>query len=225
MPYNFQHEVSLLYKYILFDFDGTVFDTVEGITKSARYAINKFGLDDSLEFLRQFAGPPLTDKFMEVYGFTREQAEQAVAYFRERYVPVGLYECSIFPGVKEMLTELKAAGFVLGIATSKPQHLAEKLLAGEGMTELFDAICGSGVSANDDSKASVLRRAMEQLKADRAATVLVGDTKYDVLGAKSCGIDSIGVRYGYAAEDELEQAGASHIVDNVEELTKLIMGK
>ena len=214
-----------MYKYILFDFDGTVFDTVEGITKSARYAINKFGLDDSLEFLRQFAGPPLTDKFMEVYGFTREQAEQAVAYFRERYVPIGLYECGIFPGVKDMLKELKAAGFVLGIATSKPQHLAEKLLAGEGMTELFDAICGSGVSANDDSKASVLRRAMEQMGADKTSSVLVGDTKYDVLGAKACGIDCIGVRFGYAAEGELEEAGATYIVETVEELEKLITTK
>lgn len=214
-----------MYKYILFDFDGTVFDTVEGITKSVQYAINKFGLDDRLDFLRQFAGPPLTDKFMEVYGFTREQAEQAVVYFRERYQPIGLYECGIFPGVKDMLRELKNAGFVLGIATSKPQHLAEKLLEGEGMTELFDVICGSGLSANDDSKASVLRRAMEKLAAVPAETVLVGDTKYDVLGAKACGIDCIGVRYGYAAQGELEDAGAKYIVEDVPELTKLIMNK
>ena len=198
-----------MYKHILFDFDGTVFDTVEGISKSARYAINKFGLDDSLEFLRQFAGPPLVDKFMEVYGFTKEQAEQATLYFKERYQPIGLYECRIFPGMKEMLTRLKAAGFVLGIATSKPQHLAEKLLAGEDMIELFDAICGSGVAGNNDSKESVL----------------VGDTKYDVIGAKACGFDCIGVRFGYAAEGELEQAGATYIVDDMAELEKLIMGK
>ena len=214
-----------MYKYILFDFDGTVFDTVEGITKSARYAINKFGLDDSLEFLRQFAGPPLVDKFMEVYGFPREQAEQATAYFKERYHPIGLYECHIFPGMKEMLTRLKEAGFVLGIATSKPQHLAEELLEGEDMIKLFDVICGSGGKGNNDSKESVLRRAMETLGAVLKDTVLVGDTKYDVLGAKACGVDCIGVRFGYAAEGELEEAGATYIVEDIPELERLIMGK
>ena len=220
--YNFFHEVMDMYKYILFDFDGTIFDTVEGISKSARYAINKFGLDDSLEFLRCFAGPPLVDKFMEVYGFDKAQAEQATAYFKERYQPIGLYECRIFPGIKEMLQSLKTKGFKLGVATSKPQHLAEKLLQGEDMIEIFDVICGSGLNGNNDSKESVLRRAMEALGADLDNTVLVGDTKYDVLGAKACGVDCIGVRFGYAAPGELEEAGATYIVEDVEELEKLI---
>ena len=211
-----------MYKYILFDFDGTIFDTVEGISKSARYAINKFGLDDSLEFLHCFAGPPLVDKFMEVYGFDKAQAEQATAYFKERYQPIGLYECRIFPGIKEMLQSLKAKGFKLGVATSKPQHLAEKLLQGENMIEIFDVICGSGLNGNNDSKESVLRRAMEVLGADIENAVLVGDTKYDVLGAKACGVDCIGVRFGYAAPGELEEAGATYIVGDVEELEKLI---
>lgn len=211
-----------MYKYILFDFDGTVFDTVEGISKSARYAINKFGIDGSLEFLRQFAGPPLVDKFMEVYGFSLEQAQQATAYFKERYQPIGLYECRIFPGMKEMLQRLKSAGFVLGIATSKPQELAEKLLAGEDMTDIFDVVCGSGLNGNNDSKEAVLRRAMDALGADREHSVLVGDTKYDVLGAKAVGVDCVGVRFGYAAEGELEEAGATYIVEDMAELEKLL---
>lgn len=214
-----------LYKYILFDFDGTVFDTVEGITKSAQYALSKFGIDAELDFLRQFAGPPLVDKFMEVYGFSREQGEQATAYFKERYQPIGLYECRIFPGMKEMLSRLKAAGLVLGIATSKPQHLAEKLLEIEGMTDIFDVICGSGLNGNNDSKESVLRRAMETLGADKEHSVLIGDTKYDVIGAKAVGIDCVGVRFGYAAEGELEQAGAKYIVEDMAELEKLLMGE
>lgn len=212
-----------MYKYILFDFDGTVFDTEEGITKSARYAINQFGLDAELDFLRCFAGPPLVDKFMEVFGFSREQAEQATAYFKERYHIVGLYECRIFPGVKEFLCRLKAAGFMLGIATSKPQNLAEKLLEDEEMTELFSAICGSGADGNNDSKESVLRRAMTLLGADNEHSVLIGDTKYDVFGAKAVGIDCIGVRFGYAAEGELEEAGATYIAEDCTELEKLLM--
>ena len=211
-----------MYKYILFDCDGTVFDTVEGITKSTRYAINKFGLDAELDALRCFAGPPLVDKFMEVFDFSLEQAKQATAYFKERYQPIGLYECRIFPGMKEMLERLKAAGFVLGIATSKPQELAEKLLKDESMYEIFDVICGSGLNGNNDSKESVLRRAMETLGAEPVKTVLIGDTKYDVIGAKACGIDCVGVRYGYAAEGELEEAGAKYIVEDIEALEKLL---
>ena len=213
-----------MYKYILFDFDGTVFDTVEGITKSARYAINKFGLDAELDELRCFAGPPLVDKFMEVYDFTREQAEQATLYFKERYKPIGLYECRVFPGIKELLEKLRAAGFILGIATSKPQPLAEELLEGEKMIELFHYISGSTGLGNNDTKESVLRRAMEALGADLDNSVLIGDTKYDVIGAKAVGIDCVGVRFGYAAEGELEAAGAKYIVEDMAELEKLLMG-
>lgn len=211
-----------MYKYILFDFDGTVFDTVEGITKSAQYALSKFGIEAELDFLRQFAGPPLVDKFIEVYGMSREEAEQATVYFKERYQPIGINECRIFPGMKEMLQRLKDAGFVLGIATSKPQHLAEQLLQGEDMTGLFQGICGSGGLGNNDTKESVLRRAMETLGAGTENAVLVGDTKYDVQGAKLCGIDCIGVRFGYAAPGELEEAGAAYIVDDIPALEKLI---
>ena len=110
-----------MYDCILFDFDGTVFDTVEGITKSVRYALNKVGIDAELESLRCFAGPPLVDKFMEVYGFDRAAAEQATLDFRERYNPIGLNECCVFPGIKELLEKLHAAGKTVGLATSKPQ--------------------------------------------------------------------------------------------------------
>ena len=120
-----------MYKNILFDFDGTVFDTVEGITKSAQYALKKQGIEASLEELRCFAGPPLVDKFMEVYGFDRETAEQATRDFKERYVPIGVHECRVFPGIKQLLQALRDRGFKIGIATSKPQVLAEQLLAQE----------------------------------------------------------------------------------------------
>lgn len=206
-----------MYRYILFDFDGTVFDTVEGITKCVRYALNKIGLDAELSELRCFAGPPLDDMFMSRFGLSREVAEQAVLDFRERYRPIGLYECRIFPGIKNLLEDLKTAGFKIGIATSKPQPLAEKLLCDEGMLELFDVIVGSGSTGND-AKSFVLRRAMDELGAEAELSVLVGDTKYDVAGAKECGVDCIGVRYGYAAEGELEEAGADFIVDTVDDL-------
>ena len=209
---------------ILFDFDGTVFDTVEGITKSVRYALNKVGLDAELESLRCFAGPPLADKFMEVYGFDRAAAEQAVRDYRERYRPIGMNECCVFPGIKELLEKLRAAGKTVGIATSKPQELAEELLRRENMLGLFQVICGSRPDGNDSAKWQVVQRAMELCGAVKENTILVGDTKYDVAGAHKVGIACVGVRYGYAAEGELEAAGADAIVEDLPELESFFLG-
>jgi phosphoglycolate phosphatase len=207
---------------VLFDFDGTVFDTVEGITKSIQYALRKHGRDAALEDLRCFAGPPLVDKFMEVCGFTEEEAEQAVRDYRERYRPIGLYECRVFPGIKELLRDLREAGYTLGIATSKPQSMAEHLLGREGMLELFDAIAGTR-EGDRLTKADVLRSVMATLGAEAENTVLIGDTKYDVAGAGRVGIPCIGVRWGYAAPGELEEAGALGIVETPEELAQVLL--
>lgn len=213
-----------MYDCILFDFDGTVFDTVEGITKSVRYALNKVGIDAELESLRCFAGPPLVDKFMEVYGFDRAAAEQATLDFRERYNPIGLNECCVFPGIKELLEKLHAAGKTVGLATSKPQELAEELLRRESMTGLFPVICGSRPDGNNSAKWQVVQRAMELCGAAKENTILVGDTKYDVAGAHKVGIACVGVRYGYAAEGELEAAGADAIVEDIPELERFLLG-
>ena len=203
---------------VLFDFDGTVFDTVEGITKSIQYALRKHGRDAALEELRCFAGPPLVDKFMEVYGVTREEAEQLVTDFRERYVPIGVYESSPFPGIRELLEALRAAGKKLVIATSKPQAMAALLLERAGLRELFDVVVGSGGGVNNDAKWQIVTRAMELCGAKPENCVLVGDTKYDVEGARKCGIPCIGVRWGYAAEGELEAAGALTVAETAGEI-------
>ena len=210
---------------LLFDFDGTLFDTLEGITKSVQYAVNKRGLNPALDSLRCFAGPPLVDMFMEHFGFDRDTALQAVADFRERYKPIGLYECRVFPGIRELLIKLKQAGYRIGMATSKPQVLAVELLEREDMLSLFDALVGSSPDKSNDSKADVLRRAMDVLGSTAAQTVLIGDTKYDVAGAKQCNVSCVGVGWGYAAEGELEAAGAACIVPDIPTLEKLLLHK
>ena len=206
---------------VLFDFDGTVFDTVEGITKSIQYALRKHGRDAELEELRCFAGPPLVDKFMEVYGASKGEAEQLVKDFRERYVPIGVYESSPFPGIRELLETLRAAGKKVAIATSKPQPMAELLLERAGLRELFDVVVGSGGGVNNDAKWQIVNRVMELCGSKPENCVLVGDTKYDVEGAKKCGIPCIGVRWGYAAEGELEAAGAAAVAETMEEVIRL----
>ena len=210
-------------RYLFFDFDGTLYDTVEGISKCVLYALRKRGLDAPLEELRCFAGPPLDEMFREKFGLTREDSEQAVRDFRERYVPIGLYESRPFPGLKELLQELRAAGKKLAVTTSKPQVLAEELLRREGLYELFDMICGAAEEGSGNAKWQVLRRAMEALGAGEEDSVLVGDTKYDVAGALRCGIPCIGVGYGYAAPGELERSGAAAVAEDLAALRTLLL--
>lgn len=212
-----------MYRYLFFDFDGTLYDTVEGITRCVQYALRKRGMDAPLDSLRCFAGPPLDDMFMEKFGFTREDAEQAVRDFRERYVPIGLYESRPFPGLKDLLRDLHAAGYRLAVTTSKPQVLAEELLRREDLHDLFDCICGAAEGGEGNAKWQVLRRAMERLHAPEGESVLIGDTKYDVAGAKRCGIPCIGVGYGYAAEGELEQAGADAVAADLDALRGMLL--
>ena len=212
-----------MYSFVLFDFDGTLYDTVEGITKSVRYSLQKRGMDAPLEALRCFAGPPLDEMYMEKFGFSREEAVLAIRDFRERYVPIGLYESRAFPGVRELLLDLRAAGLSLAVATSKPRFLAEELLRRENMDGLFHRICGADDEGEGNAKWQVICRAMNELGAGKGDTVLIGDTKYDVAGAKRCGIPCIGVRYGYAAPGEMEAAGAAAMAQDPAELKRLLL--
>ena len=214
---------EFVYDIILFDFDGTVYDTVEGITKSVRYAINKQGLDAELGELRCFAGPPLDDMFREKFGFTEEQVRTAVADFRERYNPIGVYESRPFPGMGELLAALRRAGKTLGVATSKPQALAEQLLNESGLREQFDIVRGSDPRTVNNAKWQVVTWAMEGLGADPARTVLVGDTRYDVEGAHRCGIPCLGVGWGYAAAGELEAAGVDGFAADMPALQRMLL--
>ena len=207
---------------ILFDFDGTLYDTVEGIAKSAQYALEKLGISAELGELRCFAGPPLVDIFMEKYALSHEKAWEARGLFQERYLPLGVYESRPFPGMTDFLAALRDASLTLAVATSKPQELCELLLERAGMREFFTVVRGSRMDGNNNSKQEIVERVIADLGAEKSVCVLVGDTKYDVAGAHAAGIACIGVRYGFAAPGELEAAGADAIVDDLEELQKLL---
>lgn len=211
-----------MYRYVLFDFDGTLYDTVEGISKSVKYTLEKFGIEAELDSLRCFAGPPLVDKFMEEFGFSYEKASEARVLFQERYVPVGVYESSPFPGMKPFLEALRDAGLILAVATSKPLPLCEELLGRSGMRDYFSVVCGSELKGNNSSKKEIVERTVAALGADKEDCVLIGDTKYDVIGAHAAGVRCICVRYGYAAPGELEEAGADAIVEDLTELQKIL---
>lgn len=217
-----------MYRYIFFDLDGTLTDSKEGILNSLRYAFEKLGRPVPGEAtLLQFIGPPLQDTFTELGGLTREQALEALEVFRERYEPIGKFENAAAPGMPELCGRLKQAGYVLALASSKPEQLCLDICERFGYTPSLSVIAGSPLHG-DYTKADVIRDAFRRLglcDGDRPSVLMVGDRKYDVLGAKECGVDCVGVEFfGYAAPGELEEAGAVAVARTAEELERFILG-
>lgn len=204
--------------YILFDFDGTVFDTAEGVEKSVQYALSKFGIEAELDDLLCFCGPPLTDMFSQKYGMSTEQAELALAYYRERYKPIGWKECRPFDGMEELLRKLGAAGKTLAVATSKPEFFTNSILESYGMSDCFDFVGGSLFDGTRSKKWEVIDYVLAHYGISPDEAVMVGDRMYDVIGAKKCGVPCVGVRFGYAEPGELEEHGAVFIAENTDEL-------
>ncbi len=204
---------------VLFDFDGTLFDTSPGILRCMRAALEKNGYDAHTdEWLKRFIGPPVIPALQEFYGMDGAEAEKVKTDYRALYRAEGVFECSPMPGAKECLQALRAAGIRLAVATSKPHYFAEEILKRYDFYDLFDAVCGAR-SDDRSGKAEIVAEALASLGARAEETVMVGDRKYDVLGAKACGIPCIGLDSGFAEEGEFEKAGAVGIVKTFEELT------
>lgn len=213
-----------MFQSILFDLDGTLTDAAPGITNSVKYALSKFGIDETDDNkLRKFLGPPLISSFMEFYGFSKEKAQKAVEYYREYFVPNGMFENKIYSGIPELLQKLKADGKTLIIATSKPETFAVQIAEHFEIDSYFDLIAGSNLDNTRSKKAQVIEYALETLGIlDRAHAVMIGDREHDIKGAKKTGLRSIGVLYGYASPGELENAGADFTANSPEELYTII---
>lgn len=228
------------YQYILFDLDGTLTDPKIGITTCVQYALHKMGIEEpNLDKLEPFIGPPLSDSFHEFYGFHEEQGRQAVAYYRERYSETGLFENTVYPGMEQLLEEMKSAGKKLAVASSKLGVFVNRILEHFGLDIYFDVVVGSELDGTRGKKEEVVEEALHRLlpeelfqeimenkdkKSERKydEIVMVGDRRFDVEGAKAFHIASVGVDYGYAAPGELFLAGADVIVETVEQLVKVL---
>lgn len=222
-----QHE-NTAFQYLLFDLDGTLTDPKLGITTCAQYALRHFGIEEpDLDKLEPFIGPPLSDSFQEFYGFDEKQTQEAIKVFRERFSTVGLYENEIYPGISEMLARLKDAGKKLAVASSKATVFITKILQHFGIEQYFDVIVGSELDGTRSRKDEVIEEALRQLchedKMNYDMTVMIGDRKFDILGAQAFGLTSIGVSFGYAQPGELEAAHADYIVGTVSELGRLLL--
>ncbi len=213
------------HRYILFDLDGTLTDPKTGITRAVAYGLEKMGVEGvDPERLTPFIGPPLKESFMEFYGFTEEEAYEAIQLQRVYFRKKGMYENEIYPGILDMLKELTDDGAILCIATSKPTVFAEQIAEYFKMDRFFIHIVGSNLDGTRTLKADVIKEVLDRLnQPDTADVIMVGDRKHDIIGAKSMGLKSVGVEYGYGNYDELDLAGADHIASTVEELRCILL--
>lgn len=214
------------YDTVIFDLDGTLSNSKEGITKCVQYALSKVGIkEENLDSLEHFIGPPLYDEFIKTYGFSDEKSKEAVAYYRQRYEPEGIYEASLYDGVEEMLKNLKEEGKIIALATSKPIDMAKEVLRHFNIINYFDYIMGAQRVGPRQSKTAVLEALLGEMKdKNRDKMVMVGDTCYDVEGAKNVGVDCIGVNYGFGTKEEMLKSGAMAVADTTEQLTDILKG-
>lgn len=211
-----------MYDYIFFDLDGTLTEPAEGICNSFVYSLGKFGIETKDKSLYQrFIGPPLYNSFSEYLPL--DKVEDAIRYFREYFNAKGKYENEVYSGVPEMLSELKQMGKKLILCTSKYELFARQIAEHFGLEKYFDFIAGASADESRSEKEDVLKYACEELGIkDFSKAVMVGDRMYDILGGKACGMDTLGVLYGYGSYEELKNAGATNIAETVEDILNYV---
>ena len=208
-------------KTILFDLDGTLTDSGEGIINCAILALEHFGCPiPDREEMRTFVGPPLHESFIR-HGVPADKTDEAIRVYRSRYIPIGAYENTPYPGVEDLLKTLKEQGHTLYVATSKPEAMSIKILEHFGLAHYFDRICGASMDTSRSTKEDVIAYLLELSGRDENI-LMVGDTKFDVIGAAVHSIPTIGVSWGYGKVADMEAAGAKAIAHSMEELLQLL---
>ena len=214
------------YDYVIFDFDGTVADTGEGILKSLQYSFEQMGREvPDLSDLKKFIGPPIHYSFVTFYGVSENEVEQYIEKYRERYRKIGIYECFVYDGMLETLKTLRKNGVKLGIASSKPIKLVYDVMEHLKLTEYFDAVVGTRFDdSNHPGKTDLVLQSMEKLEdSDKSRTLMVGDRFFDIDGAAGAGVDSVGVTYGYGSREEFMEHNATYIVDSPKEILNIVL--
>lgn len=213
-----------MYQTILFDLDGTLTDSGQGILNSVAYALEKMGIEEpDTANLNRFIGPPLYESFSRFYQLNPEDTQSAVDAFRVYFKEKGMFENQLYPGIIPLLEELRTAGKTLVIATSKPEIFAKQILEHFGIAHYFDVIAGASLDSSRISKADVIGYAINQLEAFPNNAVMIGDREHDIEGARSHQLPAIGVLYGYGSKQEFEKAGATMIVETVQDLKRFLL--
>ena len=210
-------------QYYLFDLDGTLVDPGVGITSGVQYALKHFGIEvEDRRQLYSFIGPPLLDSFMEFFNLNEMQAKEAIDYYREYYGATGLFENTVYPGIKTVLDQLKSQGKMIALATSKPEAFAEQILVHYQLTDYFDYIGGATFDGVRSHKLDVIRYVLQALgNPPSDQVVMVGDRKFDVLSGNQLNLTTVGVLYGYGSQAELQAAKADYIIKQPTELLQI----
>jgi phosphoglycolate phosphatase len=213
-----------MYKYLLFDLDGTLTDPGIGITNSVMYALRKFGIHvDKRESLYRFIGPPLKDSFGKYYGFSDANCDLAIQYYREYFRKQGMFENAVYEGIPSLLKQLKDKGKILIVATSKPEVFSIEILRHFGLFDFFDFVAGASFDESRSKKADVIRYALESCQIhEKSTAIMIGDREHDIIGAIENGLNSLGVLYGYGSFEELKKAGASYLVDQPNDILEYV---
>lgn len=216
-----------MYKYVFFDLDGTLTDSGPGIINSAIYALGKFGITiTDRKQLFPFIGPPLADSFRDLFGIPEDQIPLAIKYYREDYNVKGIYENEPYEGIREVLEELHSKGIKLVIATSKPDYLAQIVLDHFDLSKYFTYVSGA-VKDVRISKTEVIQHALEANNIKNLdEVIMVGDRKYDVIGAKNCSLKCIAVLYGgYSTKEEFEEIRPDFLIENPHEIIDIVLNE
>ena len=215
------------YKYVLFDLDGTVSESALGIRVSLEHAIKEIGkpLPD-LDDYTLYIGPPLIDTFRNLFQFTEEESAQGVEIYRDYYDNHGKYKNRLYDGMREVLLSLKSQGARIAVCTSKYEKFAEEIVEILGVSDCFDAVCGSTLDGSRKDKKDLIPYAVKALggdfNADRADTVMLGDTYFDARGARMCDVDFIGVKYGYGSLEQMKAEGAEVFAETPADILPLL---
>lgn len=210
-------------KYVLFDLDGTLTDSREGIVNSIGYMLDHYGIAIDRDQLQPWLGPPLKESLMKYCGFAEEKALEGVGVYREYFDRQGIFENRVYPGIEDMLKCLKEQGCVLLVATSKPEVAAVRVLEHFGLAGYFTYIGGATLDDSRVRKGDVIRYVLETCKVrEKAQAVMVGDREQDVYGARENELETIGVLYGYGSHEELTDAGADILAKTPMELVQIL---
>lgn len=207
------------FKNIFFDFDGTIADSSEGVIKSFDYVLRSYGITVDKAVYQKMIGPPLRESFSKILGFPDSEVANAIKKYREYYKPHGLFECKIYDGFVDLLKSLRKKSYKIFVATSKPEHFAKQILEHFKIDNLFDFIGGSSMDEKTRiEKVDVVRYVISENKLNLQECILVGDRKYDVLGAHEAGIKCMGILWGFGSKQEFEESGADFICADMKEV-------
>lgn len=209
-----------------FDFDGTIADTGEGIFSCCQYALKVMGFAPATPAqLQAFVGPPIFDSFKEITGADDETCLELSHQYREHYRDGGILQFRVYDGIIALFEELKRCGIKLAVVSSKPERFVRRIIAHLGIEELMDQISCPVDDDHPETKAQLIERARSAVGTEKSRTVMVGDRRFDILGAAQAGVTSIGAVYGYGSREELSEAGADHLAENADDIRQLILNK